>query len=383
MSSPGILPGRKRSLAVREILVRLIPLSRAEAGCLKYELFQNTSEPGDFTFIETFASDAALARHATAPYVVGLQTQLKRTDCQTIRRTRVSARAGRGPRRPLVRSAMGARGCLSGRVVHAAGRGTRRDAGLDRPLAGLPDIQVSATQGKLLHLMARAMGARRILEIGTLAGYSAIWLARALPADGRLVTIEVDPKHAEVARSNIAAAGLADSHRHSRGPRDSRSWPQLAADGAGPFDLTFIDADKIGYVDYLDWAISAVAIPAASSSPTTSCAMAPLPNADTGDEAVDGIRRFNAALAADARVSATAVQTVGVKGYDGFTVAACLWTCARPTERRASKMQGSAAAWAPPTARLALRAEETAPLADAMEARETPSRRIVRSVLFP
>jgi predicted O-methyltransferase YrrM len=185
--------------------------------------------------------------------------------------------------------------------------------------AGLPEIQVSATQGKLLHIMARAMGATRILEIGTLAGYSAIWLARALPAGGRLVTIEVDPKHAEVARANIAAAGFSDRIEIRVG-RAIDVLPRLLTEGIGPFDFTFVDADKVGYAGYLDWTIR-LSRPGSLIVADNVIRDGAITESDTGDEAVDGIRRFNAALAADRRVSATAVQTVGVKGYDGFTVA--------------------------------------------------------------
>jgi caffeoyl-CoA O-methyltransferase len=188
--------------------------------------------------------------------------------------------------------------------------------------AGLPEIQVSATQGKLLHVLAKAVGARRILEIGTLAGYSAMWLARALAPDGRLVTIEFDPKHADVARANIARAGLVDRVEIRVG-RAIDVLPRLALEGAGPFDLTFIDADKVGYVDYLDWAIQ-LSRPGSLIIADNVIRDGAVTETATGDEAVDGIRRFNAALAADRRVSATAVQTVGVKGYDGFAAAVCL-----------------------------------------------------------
>ena len=188
--------------------------------------------------------------------------------------------------------------------------------------AGLPSIQVSATQGKLLHVIARAMGARRILEIGTLAGYSAIWLARALPSGGRLITVELDPKHAEVARANFARAGLAD-RVDIRVGRAIEILPGLAAEGAGPFDLTFIDADKVGYTDYLDWAIR-LSRPGSLIIADNVIRDGAVTEATTGDAAVDGIRRFNAALSADPRVSATAVQTVGAKGYDGFTAAVCI-----------------------------------------------------------
>src|SRR5258708_14340865 len=120
--------------------------------------------------------------------------------------------------------------------------------------AGLPAIQVSPAQGKLLNLLARIQGARNILEIGTLGGYSTIWLARALPADGHLITLEADSTHAEIARANIARAGLAKVVELRLG-RASDTLPQLVSAGRGPFDLTFIDADKAGYPDYLDWLV--------------------------------------------------------------------------------------------------------------------------------
>ncbi|MEP0841262.1 MAG: O-methyltransferase, partial [Phycisphaerae bacterium] len=120
--------------------------------------------------------------------------------------------------------------------------------------AGLPAISVSPPQGKLLWLIARAQGARRILEIGTLGGYSTIWLARALPEGGRLITLEADPRHAEVAKANLARAGL-NGVVEVRLGRALDTLPRLAAEGCGPFDLIFIDADKPGYCDYLDWSL--------------------------------------------------------------------------------------------------------------------------------
>src|SRR5260370_29950963 len=120
--------------------------------------------------------------------------------------------------------------------------------------AGLPPISVSPSQGKLLHLLARAQGARTILEIGTLGGYSAIWLARALPSGGRLITLEAEPRHAEVARASLARAGLADVAEVRVGPAQA-TLPKLHAAGDGPFDLIFIDADKPGYPDYLPWSV--------------------------------------------------------------------------------------------------------------------------------
>jgi predicted O-methyltransferase YrrM/quinol monooxygenase YgiN len=306
---------------VQTILTALIPLSRAEAGCLKYELFQNTSDPTDFTFMETFAGDAALALHAAAPYIAGLPAKLsgllaKPSDVRVYRPVAVEARDGRtlDPRWARVDD-------------YLEELFTPPDPALQATLdssaaAGLPPIQVSATQGKLLHVIARSMGARRILEIGTLAGYSTIWLARALPADGRLVTLELDPKHAEVARANVARAGLADRVEIRIG-RALDTLPRLAAEHAGPFDLTFIDADKVGYTDYLDWAIK-LSRPGSLILADNVIRDGAVTESTTGDEMVDGIRRFTAALAADPRVSATAVQTVGAKGYDGFAAAVCV-----------------------------------------------------------
>jgi len=184
---------------------------------------------------------------------------------------------------------------------------------------GLPSIQVSPPQGKLLHLLARAIGARRILEIGTLGGYSGTWLARALPSDGRLVTLELDPHHAEVARGNFARAGLAE-RVDVRVGRALDSLPKLADEGLGPFDLVFIDADKAGYPDYLTWSLRL------SRSGTLIVAdnvvrRAAIDEPTSDDPNVRGIRRFNEMLAREKRVSATIFQTVGVKGYDGLAVA--------------------------------------------------------------
>lgn len=181
--------------------------------------------------------------------------------------------------------------------------------------AGLPPIQVSPNQGKFLHLLARAMGARTILEIGTLGGYSAIWLARALPPGGRLITLEADPRHAEVARANLARAGLANIVELRVG-RALETLPELA----GPFDLIFIDADKPSNSDYFTWALklsrqgSLIVIDNVIREGAVIDAASADPN-------VQGVRRLNELLAAEPRVSATAIQTVGSKGYDGFTMA--------------------------------------------------------------
>ncbi len=189
----------------------------------------------------------------------------------------------------------------------------------DSAAAGLPAINVSPNQGKLLHLLARLQGARSILEIGTLGGYSTIWLARALPPDGRLVTLEADAKHAEVAGANIARAGLADVVELRLGPA-LETLPQLAAEGRGPFDLIFIDADKPGYADYLAWSLRLSrrgSLIVADNVVRKGAVLDPA----SDDPRVQGARRFNEALAAERRVSATAIQTVGSKGYDGFALA--------------------------------------------------------------
>jgi predicted O-methyltransferase YrrM len=185
--------------------------------------------------------------------------------------------------------------------------------------AGLPPISVSPTQGKLLHLLARVQGARAILEVGTLGGYSTIWLARALPPGGRLVTLEADPGHAAVARANLARAGLADVVELRLGPA-LETLPRLAAEGRGPFDLTFIDADKPAYPDYLAWALrlSRRGSLIVADNVVRGGAVA---DRAAADPRVRAVRRFNELLAAEPRVSATVIQTVGSKGYDGFAVA--------------------------------------------------------------
>lgn len=185
--------------------------------------------------------------------------------------------------------------------------------------AGLPPIHVSPNQGCFLQLLAASCGARSILEVGTLGGYSTIWLARALPADGRLVTLEFEPKHAEVARANLTRAGL-DKMVELRQGRASDSLAQLAAEGAGPFDLIFIDADKESYPEYLPWALKF------SRRGTLIIADNVVRNGAVIDPAhpdprVQGVRRYNELLAAEPRVRATVLQTVGSKGYDGFTMA--------------------------------------------------------------
>ena len=198
------------------------------------------------------------------------------------------------------------------------------DHGLDAALraaaaAGLPPHEVSPTVGKLLHLLAQSLRARSILEIGTLGGYSTIWLARALPADGCLITLEAAPEHAAVARANIARAGLA-SLVELRVGRALETLPQLAAEGRGPFDLIFIDADKAGNPDYLAWALELSRRGSLIVADNVIRAGAVVDDAG-GDPSVHGVRRFLELLAAEPRVSATALQTVGGKGYDGLAIA--------------------------------------------------------------
>jgi len=184
--------------------------------------------------------------------------------------------------------------------------------------AGLPPIDVSPVQGKMLQLLARLAGARRILEIGTLGGYSTIWLARALPVDGRLVTLELDPRFAEVARANIANAGLADRVELRVGPALD-SILALKAEGA-VFDMVFVDADKQNYPAYLD---AAIALGRASTAIVFDNVVREGAILDSGhsDPKVPGTRALFEALANEPRVSATAVQTVGAKKWDGFTLA--------------------------------------------------------------
>jgi len=185
--------------------------------------------------------------------------------------------------------------------------------------AGLPQISVTPNQGKLLQILARSMKARRILEIGTLGGYSTIWLARALPKNGRLVTLEADPKHAKVARANIKRAGLSKVVEIRYG-RAQETLPQLLRQHLGPFDLTFIDADKTGYPEYFIWALK-LSHPGSLIIADNVVRDGAVANPRSKDPNVRAIRRFNKLLAAEPRVSATAIQTVGSKGYDGFAIA--------------------------------------------------------------
>lgn len=185
--------------------------------------------------------------------------------------------------------------------------------------AGLPPHDVSPPQGKLLHLLARMSGAKRVLEIGTLGGYSTIWLARALPEDGRVVTLEADPHHAAIARANIERAGLSDRVDLRVGPALD-TLPALHASGLGPFDLVFIDADKPNNPHYLDWALK-LSRPGTVIVADNVVRDGAAVDGTSPDTSVQGIRRFFDRLAAETRVTATALQTVGSKGWDGFAIA--------------------------------------------------------------
>ena len=185
--------------------------------------------------------------------------------------------------------------------------------------AGLPDISVTAAEGKLLMLLAQIRGALRILEIGTLGGYSTVWLARGLAEGGLLITLEADPKHAKVALANIAAAGYSTSVEVREGLAND-SLAQLVQEGAGPFDLIFIDANKESYPEYLGWTLKL------SKRGTLLLADniirdGEIINASSEDPRIQGARRFNELLASEPRVQATAIQTVGRKGYDGVAMA--------------------------------------------------------------
>ncbi|MGQ4419748.1 O-methyltransferase [Streptomyces sp. SAS_269] len=192
----------------------------------------------------------------------------------------------------------------------------------DSEVAGLPHISVTATQGKFLQLLAEIQGARTVLEIGTLGGYSTIWLARALPADGRLISLEYSAKHAEVATRNIARAGLERIAEVRVGPA-LESLPKLADENPAPFDLVFIDADKPNNAHYVEWALRL--------SRTGSLIVVDnvvrggrVVDADSREPDVVGTREAIELIAAHPRLSGTAVQTVGSKGYDGFAVARVL-----------------------------------------------------------
>jgi predicted O-methyltransferase YrrM len=197
------------------------------------------------------------------------------------------------------------------------------DSTLDDALAAaaaakLPAIQVSSVQGKLLHLLARIMGARNILEIGTLGGYSTIWMARALPEGGRIITLEADPKHAEVARKNFARAGV-ESKVELRPGKALDTLPKVAADGLGPFDMFFIDANKSNMPEYFEWSLKLARTGSVIIADNVVREGAVL-DAKSKDDDIQGIRRFLEMVGKEKRVSGTALQTVSTKNYDGFAL---------------------------------------------------------------
>src|SRR5271166_4802506 len=202
------------------------------------------------------------------------------------------------------------------------------DEKLDRALAanrqaGLPAIDVSPLQGKFLDLLVRVSGARRILEIGLLGGYSTICMARALPEGGRIVSLEVNQRHAEVARANLLHAGVLDRVDLRLG-RALDTLPTLEASGTGPFDLIFIDADKPSNADYLAWALK-LSRPGTLIVTDNVVRDGKVVQEKSAEADVQGVRRFTEMMAAEPRLSATVLQTVGVKGYDGFALAVVLW----------------------------------------------------------
>ncbi len=198
------------------------------------------------------------------------------------------------------------------------------DAALERALdnsaeSGLPEIQVSPPQGKLLQLLVRSIGARTVLEFGTLGGYSTIWLGRGLPAGGRLITLEADPNYAAVAQRNISAAGLDEVVDLRVGPALD-SLPELDAEGVGLLDFTFIDADKANTPAYFEWALERTR-PGGLIVADNVVREGTLADAESTDPKIQAQRRLHETISADPRVEATTIQTVGGKGYDGFTLA--------------------------------------------------------------
>ena len=185
--------------------------------------------------------------------------------------------------------------------------------------SGIPQISISPNQGKFLQLLAKLCSAKKILEIGTLGGYSTIWMARALPDDGKLVTLEIDKKHAEVAQQNFNRCGLASKIEIRLG-KAIELLPQLQAEGAGPFDMIFIDADKPPYTEYFQYALS-MSRPGTLIVADNVIRDGKVLDPNHADEMVKGAQRFNQSLAANKDVTATIIQTVGVKEYDGMALA--------------------------------------------------------------
>jgi predicted O-methyltransferase YrrM len=198
-----------------------------------------------------------------------------------------------------------------------------QDSSLDDALAAaaaakLPSIQVSSVQGKFLHLLARILGARNILEIGTLGGFSTIWMARALPEGGRIITLEADPKHADVAKKNFARAGV-ESKVDLRLGKALDTLPRVAADGLGPFDLFFIDANKSNMPEYFEWSLKLARKGSVIIADNVVREGAIL-DEKSKDADIQGIRRFLEMVGKEKRVSGTALQTVSTKNYDGFAL---------------------------------------------------------------
>ena len=185
--------------------------------------------------------------------------------------------------------------------------------------ANLPPIDVTALQGKFLELLVRATGARRILEIGTLGGYSTLWLARALPDDGLVLTLELEPRHAEIAKKNIDAAGLADRIELRVGPA-AETLAALVKENAAPFDFIFIDADKAGYPEYLRWSMK-LSHPGSLIVADNVVRDGEVIDPENPDANIQGVRRFTELIAAEPKLATTVLQTVGSKGYDGFAIA--------------------------------------------------------------
>jgi predicted O-methyltransferase YrrM len=185
--------------------------------------------------------------------------------------------------------------------------------------ADLPPIDVTPLQGRFLELLVRMTKARRVLELGTLGGYSTMWLARGLPSDGRIVTLELEPRHAEVARANLKRGGLLERVELRVGPA-TEHLRALVAEGAPPFDLIFIDADKAGYPEYLDWSLK-LSQPGTILVGDNVVREGRVIQADTRDPHIQGVRSFTELVGSEPRLMATVLQTVGSKGYDGFALA--------------------------------------------------------------
>ena len=188
--------------------------------------------------------------------------------------------------------------------------------------AGLPSIDVPALLGKFLDLLVRISGARRVLEVGTLGGYSTIWLTRALPEGGRVVTLEIDPHHAEIARANLKRAGVLDRAEVRVAPALD-SLQALHAAGADPFDLVFLDADKRSLPEYLDWSLK-LSHPGTIIVADNVVRDGKVLDPESRDPDIQGVRRMTEMMAANPRLSATAIPTVGARGYDGFAIALVL-----------------------------------------------------------